>query len=291
MRPNLLFAATVLAATVAACTPAVGHVETSTPAATAKPEFEPDANPTAEPSSDPLLGFRHRGQPIHPDAVARVVPLEPSIKAPVTVDLTAYAGVDAAVEHDGATVRFDDDEPGWSSYEVHQRQGTQFLLEVWQNGGGTGMFSTAVVVELRADQLVSVFEVPTGDRCNGSIVDAPRLDGEGVLLSYWLTPYDLVALSTRDVSHITPYEDLENSAMSCIGHALVRVEPKRAPTLIGVSLAPGLDGRWHADQAGWTENYPLQPRFNRIYAKWIAAGQVELDSAAIDACDDELLIE
>ena len=244
-----------------------------------------------ESPQDSLLGFRHRGEPIHPIAVSRMTPLDLANGDPPTIDLDGQPQIDETVEIVGAAISFNDDQPGWDAYEVHDRVGSHFLLSVTQSGGGTGVFSTVVVVEMREHQLVPVWVIPAGDRCNGGLAGAPSFDGDAVLVPRWLTPYDLVAFSTRDVSHIEPYEDLESSAMSCIGSALMRAERDREQQLVEVTFAPGLDGRWLGDQPGWTEKYPLQRRFNRNYAQWIEAGQTELDQAAIDRFVDELLAD
>lgn len=241
--------------------------------------------PTGDPSGDPVFGFAHRGAAIHPLAVSQMVPLDPSVHGPRVVDLDDPPPINEAVEIDGARVSFDDDEPGWDEYRVYDRAGSRFLLGVTQNGGGSGVFSTVVVVEIRGDQLVPTFEAGGGDRCNGGLAGAPSFEGDAVLVPRWLTPFDLVALSTREVSSIEPYVDLESSASSCIGHALMRVEPGRDDELVSVML----DREWYGDRAGWTENYPLQRRFNRIHAEWIADGQTELDSDAIDRFVDQLL--
>jgi hypothetical protein len=276
-----------LALLVGGCTP-TDPIVVAEPSEPVDAASSPPAEPL-EPPSDPLLGFGYRGQPIHPLAVSAMVPLDWSVRGPLVVDLATQPRIDESVEIDGVRVSFDDDEPGYDVYLVHDRVGARFLLSVTQNGGGSGVFSTVVVVELHDDQLAPSFEAPAGDRCNGGLADAPRFDGDAVLVPRWLTPYDLVAFSTRDVSHIAPYVDLENSAMSCIGYALMRVEPGRDATLVSVTFAPGVTGQWHAGQPGWTESYPLQARFNRIYAQWVADGQTELDPAAIDRFVDELL--
>lgn len=271
-----------LALSICGCTPTADPsviVEAAPP--------DSPSTPASEPADDPLLGFGFRGRPIHPLAVSRMVPLDWSVQGPLVVDLETQPLDDAAVEIDGARVSFDDDEPGWDTYYVHDRVGSRFLIGVAQSGGGSGIFSTVVVVEIRDNRLVPIFEGPAGDRCNGGLAGDPRFDGDAVLVPRSLTPYDLVALSTRDVSHIEPYADLESSASSCMGSALMRVEPGHDDELVSVTLSRD----WYGDRVGWTEKYPLQARFNRIHAQWIAAGQTELDPAAIDRFVDELLAE
>lgn len=269
-----------LALSICGCTPTVNPpviTEPVPPAADSAPTSVP-----AESADDPLLGFTYRGRPIHPLAVTGMIPWE---GGPRGVDLDTQPLVDDAVEIDGARVSFDDDEPGWDVYYVHDRVGSRFLISVAQSGGGSGIFSTVIVAEIRDNQLVPTLVTGEGDRCNGGLAGDPRFDGDAVLVPRSLTPYDLVALSTRDVSHIEPYADLESSAASCMGYALVRVEPGRDAELVSVTL----DRDWYGDQPDWTEGYPLQARFNRIHAQRIAAGQTELDPAAIDRFVDELL--
>jgi hypothetical protein len=264
----------------------------SEPAASEPAASEPAPVEPAEPTlADALLGFRHRGEPIHPLALAAMYSTWTA--ATSVVDLDAQGWPAEGLTVDGNVVEFEHaDGPGWDVYEVHARVGSRFLVSANHNGGGTGRFTPVHLVELQGSRLVPVTTATGGDRCNGGLAEGPDLAGDAIVIGRYLTPWDLVdPFSSRDSSGLAAYEDLEASATSCIGYVTVRVDPSGDETVLGVTFSPDSTGQWHGDTPGWTERYRLQPCFNRIYARWVAAGRTELDAAAVDEFVDELFAE
>jgi hypothetical protein len=158
--------------------------------------------PSAEPTVAALLAevngaFTYRGEPINPRAVLDLLSwISDSLPGPVAVDLAGtwdsnrYYGKaerrpDGSIRLDKRTTEVGPPSaanPGWFEY---RRLGTLasgvHVLETWDNGGGSGIFTNLLFVKFSVDQehtgdgrrqrlvMTRLGEEPLGDRFDGSV--------------------------------------------------------------------------------------------------------------------------
>jgi hypothetical protein len=141
--------------------------------------------------------FAHRGQPINPRAVQELLSwISDSLPGPVSIDLAGTwnsnryfgefarrAGGDVFIDLKTTQVSPGGDSPGWFAY---RRIGTLtsgvHVVETWENGGGSGVFTNLLLVRFVVDRehssgeprqrllMVRVGEEPLGDRYDGEVV-------------------------------------------------------------------------------------------------------------------------
>jgi len=63
---------------------------------------------------------------------------------------------------------------------------TQAVVNSWCTAGGTGIFSHVSVYELKADGLVKVFDVASGDRSWGGVLHDPRIENGSIVVEQCL---------------------------------------------------------------------------------------------------------
>ncbi|MAM76413.1 hypothetical protein [uncultured Tistrella sp.] len=150
---------------------------------------------------------------------------------------------------------------GWSRGWVGSRlvgrfDGDRLVYELVENGGGTGVFSMLLSGRLAAAEGVPVLEdlvlAPAGDRCNGGIHTATRVDGRALDVAQWATPYDLVSLilglAPDDAPDGVPAalgkaaEELPFCAACCAGTVLLRLDAATLAPHGGAADAPPLPG-------------------------------------------------
>lgn len=68
------------------------------------------------------------------------------------------------------------------------------VLETWDNGGGSGIYSAVLLLRLEASRLVLVRSIHGGDRCTAGISQA-RVEGSGVIVDFRIGAADLVGLA------------------------------------------------------------------------------------------------
>jgi hypothetical protein len=66
---------------------------------------------------------------------------------------------------------------GFTGYKYLGKVQGGFALETLVNGGGTGQFSSVVIMKREGDKIWTDLVQPTGDRCDGGIVDSKVTDG------------------------------------------------------------------------------------------------------------------
>jgi len=147
----------------------------------------------------------------------------------------------------------------------------RFLLLIQYNGGGTGYFDNILVIKKTGTQLFLLKTLGEGDRCNGGI-SGEGMDGNDFHYSRNLTPIDIIRLATEVKIDVTAYEDLEASAISCFGLAHYKYNlADDKNELMSVSLDEGKE-----DEKEWTDRYPAQSCFNKIYNSYVKAKKTEL---------------
>lgn len=138
--------------------------------------------------------------------------------------------------------------------------GSEFaLLQITTSGGGTGHFSSLARVERTvAHSFVAWWSIPGGDRCNDGMMRVEEFSGHEVSYSTSATPFRLLNPVDRSNWRMLemhsrlsgwsgeppatlfdwqPYRDVANSASSCAGSILYRINPISGKTdVVGVSV-------------------------------------------------------
>jgi len=238
-----------------------------------------DAAAGEGPSEELVYG----GAPLHPSCVTQV-------EGEGGLDITACASRTEEVHEQSGRLRsypppMDEFENGGlDEYVVLGRYGDGIVVQYVFNGGGTGNFSGVMILALHGTRLTRLarLEGAGGDRCNGGLTRAEVVrEGDAVAIEYTmnLTPPDVLELSAAGRAlGMRAYDDLEASALSCVGTATYRYVDGDA-TLVGVLL----DEAPIVDQEGWTEDYPRQSCFNALANERIREGSRQLGPAELEA--------
>lgn len=146
-------------------------------------------------------------------------------------------------------------ESGFSSYELLGEVKAGLAVETYNETGGTGRFSSLIIVKLVGNTLSMVDQIAGGDRCNGGLTDAKVENG---ILSYSInaTPGDFPLLAWGQDNGIKAYEDLEASAMSCFA-TVTLTDGKVA----NISFNPEASKQ----EGDWTNQYKMQACFNKHF--------------------------
>jgi len=144
------------------------------------------------------------------------------------------------------------------------------LLEVGVSGGGSGLFSSIVLLS-RSQKDKTKYEVlvrtPTGDRCNDGNKWVSEASNDGFIFKSAATPFRLLNPDdTKDWKHWylgkalkdeaseelkqpiffnewEPYEDVTNSAMACFGWIVRKFDYETGFEIISIELKKGLKPR------------------------------------------------
>ena len=170
-------------------------------------------------------------------------------------------------------------EKGFSSYELLGNVPSGLAVQTYNESGGTGRFSSLVLVKLDGNMLSYVDTIAGGDRCNGGLTDA-RVENGKLIYSMNATPGDLPVLAWGNDKGLKAYEDLEASAMSC--YATVTYTDG---TLSNVSFNSDILQQ-QADSFG---DYTYQKCFNAQFKKQIDSGKKDLTAAEFRKFMDDFL--
>ncbi len=172
-------------------------------------------------------------------------------------------------------------EKGFSSYELLGAVAGGTAVELYNETGGTGRFSSIILVTLQGNMLKLVDQIAGGDRCNGGITDAKIENGQ-LVYSVNATPGDFPLMAWNEDKGIKAYEDLEASAMSCFGIATYKDHSLAAVELVPDAVQDGSD---------WSEQYSMQTCFNRKFKEAVTAGQIRMSAQNFKVFMDGFLAE
>ena len=163
----------------------------------------------------------------------------------------------------------DDDSPaekGFSSYEYLGDVKAGTAIETYNESGGTGRFSSLILVKLIGNTLSLVDQIAGGDRCNNGLTDA-KVENGTLIYSTSVTPGDFPMLAWGQDKGLKSYEDLEASAMSCFGTATF---DDGKFSKISLNADAGKQG------ADWTAQFSKQNCFNKKFKEQIDAGHKDM---------------
>lgn len=170
-------------------------------------------------------------------------------------------------------------EKGFSSYELLGDVKGGTAVETYNETGGTGRFSSLILVKLTGNTLSLVDQLAGGDRCNSGLTEAKVENGK-LVYSLSLTPGDFPMLAWGSDKGLKAYEDLEASAMSCFATATFE-----DGTLAKISLNPDA-GKQGGD---WSKQYTKQECFNKEFSAAIADGKIDMTPQEFKTFMDKFL--
>ncbi|MCP0914216.1 MULTISPECIES: PI-PLC domain-containing protein [Legionella] len=130
-----------------------------------------------------------------------------------------YAGYDYTWEVEDA------DTQGYSYYKPFAMTGNAAVVLTRNNSGGTGQFSSLILVARNADRL-KITAFAGGDRCNNGITDMKlEQDAQGnsyLVYGVNLTAFDFLDLANDNPHHLEAYADLDACAACCKASAIMQ---------------------------------------------------------------------
>lgn len=152
---------------------------------------------------------------------------------------------------------FEDDPDITTMYRVIGEVKAGTVLEVGNYTGGSGRFTSIVIVKLDGGYLHLIKSLGGGDRCNGGVADTGIENG---ILSYgfYITPGDFSMTAYGDDHGLVAYEDLEASAASCF--AIARYKDEK---LDSVEFLPD---PVKSPDPEWVGRYKYQKCFNERFS-------------------------
>lgn len=157
-------------------------------------------------------------------------------------------------------------ETGISSYEMLGETPEGIAVQTYSETGGTGRFSTILLVQSEGNILTLNRQVTGGDRCNNGITEA-SVEDSVLTYSVNITPADFPVLAWGQDKGLAAYEDLEASAMSCFATATYKD---------GALHSIQLDPEAVQNPGDWSDQYTYQKCFNTEFKKAIDAGQAKM---------------
>lgn len=164
------------------------------------------------------------------------------------------------------------------SYRAIGTIGPDTIVLTDYSGGGTGRFTELLRVRINGDTMEILETLAGGDRCNGGIVDA-KIEGNELVTTYFVTPYDMVTLNGQNPQKIEAYNDLESCAVCCVGEATSR---NNVLERVALTMEPDEIANYTKPDVGIVD-VPLNICFYRYYetalqkTKMLTAG-TQLDS-------------
>lgn len=184
-------------------------------------------------------------------------------------------------QSDYAYAGYEDEPDNNVMYRVVGTTSKGSAVKIINYTGGSGRFSSMVLVKVEGDTLKLVEYYTGGDRCNGGIREA-RVEGDDVLYGVNITPYDFIPYALgEDTAGLQAYEDLESSAASCYAIAW-----HRNHDFYEVELDPEAGAAADPD---WVERYKYQACFNSELKKVISSGKLKLSQPELKSFVEDFL--
>ena len=170
-------------------------------------------------------------------------------------------------------------EKGFSSYELLGDIPAGTAIQTYNESGGTGRFSSLILVKLTGNTLKLVDQITSGDRCNGGLSEAKVENGK-LTYSTNVTPGDFPILAWGNDKGLKAYEALEASAMSCFGTATY-TDGKFTGVSLNVDAAK--------EENDWDSQYTHQKCFNEKFRAAIKSGHVNMTATELKDFMDNFL--
>ncbi len=156
--------------------------------------------------------------------------------------------------------------PGFVGYRYLGDYSGLKAVEMVENGGGTGVFTSVQLLRPEKDGTLRIVEtLAGGDRCNGGISEA-FMDGRTLVYSVNLTPFDFLTVAEHNPKNLQAYDDLDACAICCYG-TLQFVDQKPG----SVTLTPEAIKRGESTPV---DEQTTQSCFDEAFAKQVAEKQV-----------------
>ncbi len=107
---------------------------------------------------------------------------------------------------------------GYSYYKSYGKVGKSVIVQLINNSGGTGTFTSLSLVKRWGDEL-HVVHLNGGDRCNGGLNDVQRV-GDNLIYRVNLTAFDVLMFGHDNPHGLKAYDDLGSCAICCVARAV-----------------------------------------------------------------------
>ena len=163
-------------------------------------------------------------RPFHPYHVSQLLGLgdrEPEVDISNPIELPEGFSMyeDEGEFPSGFTIDYGDDfvmRTPYFQYNYLGKEGNKYFIGTSDCGGGTGIFSSITILELKGSLLSEVASVCAGDRCNGGVGNTSYKDGK-IYFSQNITSDDLYIMAINPSEK--PQVSLDYCAMCCVGEA------------------------------------------------------------------------
>jgi len=119
----------------------------------------------------------------------------------------------------GYTIDYEDDfvmRTPYFEYDFLGKKDNLYVVSISECGGGTGIFSSVMILQLDGVMLKRIKSVCGGDRCNGGITSSAFQNGK-IYYSQNVTSEDLYVMADENIEK--PQVSLDYCAMCCVGEA------------------------------------------------------------------------
>ena len=168
---------------------------------------------------------------------------------------------------------------GNSYYKEFGTVGRYVIVQMLNNSGGSGVFSSLSLVKRDGD-VIKISNLEGGDRCNGGLANVQRVgDGANQRLVYSvnLTAYDFLTLSNDNPHHLKAYDDLAACAVCCA--ATAGYQRDIGPTELAHETLLYVDSGVYSKGAGHSASEPkYQACFDKLLTTYGQKNHGKIDS-------------
>lgn len=158
--------------------------------------------------------------------------------------------------------------PGFVGYKFLGDYRGLKAVEIIENGGGSGVFTSVQLLRPEADGSLRIIQtLAGGDRCNGGIAEA-FMEGKTLVYDVNLTPFDFLTEAKYNPKNLQAYDDIDACAVCC--YARLQYVDGRPKT---VTLDPAAIERIAKVPE---EEQTMQSCFDEVFTRQVKAGETTL---------------
>ena len=221
-------------------------------------------------------GFTFQNKPISPKCIAHLMNKSVYNKH-AHIDLSRCSGQGATyVTYDVITTldpNLDQNITPFSDYSIIGNNANKFLLSFGQWTGGSGLFSSVLLVQKYGNEIRLEKVLSFGDRCNGG----SSKSGEWQY-SVHLTPIDILDRASIKKNSSIHFDDLDSSATSCYGSAYYQFDYKTGASKL---LFARLNHQGRASKTS-EKTYRHQMCFDKVYRSYVSSGAKKVKQSELN---------
>jgi hypothetical protein len=168
---------------------------------------------------------------------------------------------------------------GFSYYKAFANPDHSYTIYTISSGGGSGQFSSLVLVKRVGDEL-DLKTLAGGDRCNNGIYDVKQ-NGKSLTYNVNMTAFDFLALSKQNPRKLEAYGDLAACAACCLGS--VTIERDLSPKTIENEKVVAVNLDRELSDITETNQGKYQVCFNKLMIDTMKSGKKSLSESELAA--------